>query len=183
MENENEVVKDIELMTKGLGGEIEDQNTEEPDASEELSGENQEGEKTSEEDSSNEEPEEKTGEEEIETKGEEETVEEEEEETVEEDKDKVIENLRKQLEESQARTEPKSTEEPKPDPEPEPSAEPEPPKLEVQDFLGDLDLDELTRSPLSDVLESLLVGLVIENLQLFAELFHEFDILLAGFLC
>ncbi len=50
-------------------------------------------------------------------------------------------------------------------------------------MLGVADLDELTLSPLSDVLESLLVGLVVENLQFFTEFFHELDILLAGFLC
>ena len=56
------------------------------------------------------------------------------------DKDKIIENLRKQINERPTTEEPKKEE-----PKKEEEKPPEPLKFEDQDFIGDIDLDDLTR--------------------------------------
>jgi hypothetical protein len=127
-----EVNKEIEEMLNGLGDptpeslkdeEEEKQDEEDPEKKEEVEEKEEEEKEDTSEKKEEESPEKKEEEEEV-------------------DKDAIIDNLRKQLNERLGPVSEKEAE--KKESEPLPKKEEEPLKFEDQDFVGDLDLDDLT---------------------------------------
>jgi hypothetical protein len=152
MGDEVKVNNEIEQMLTALGNPTPEnlKVDEEEDDKKDESSEDKKEEENKEEDSGEGEKKEKPSEEAPEEKKEDEKEEEQEEET---DKDKIIENLRQRLNEKSETPEKKETQEEierkKADEaarlKAEEAKKPEPLKLDEQDFIGDLDLDDLTR--------------------------------------
>jgi hypothetical protein len=145
MEGEAKVNNEIEEMLTALGDPTPEnlKGDEEDDDKKEESSEDKKEEESKEEESSEEKEEDKKESSDESSEEEEKEEKEEEKEEEETDKDKIIENLRARLNE---KPETPPAEKPKEESEEKPAEKKEEPlKLDEQDFIGDLDLDDLTR--------------------------------------